>query len=271
MSIKSILVHVDQKNSDNALQVAALLADKFSAHVNGVGVENRVNVPTYVTAELPRELLQSFAKQQEERLEESQKAFEKKMKDIGKIATASWESGIEEVIPFIGRRSRVNDLTIITQDNPNSTGKNIVDDVVVSAAGAVLVVPHLAIGETIGEAVTVAWNDSPESARAVRAALPFLKKAKSVDVIIISKSEEDQFKGSDVGRYLSEHGIEITLKIVANSTIDVANVILNNVFEKGHDLIVMGAFSHMRLREAILGGTTRNIFAHMTVPVIFSH
>ena len=41
---------------------------------------------------------------------------------------------------------------------------------------------------------------------------------------------------------------------------------------KGSDLpVVMGGYGHSRLREMIVGGTTRDILEHMTMPVLFSH
>ena len=36
-------------------------------------------------------------------------------------------------------------------------------------------------------------------------------------------------------------------------------------------LIVMGAFGRPRLGEWVLGGATRNVLEHMTVPVFMAH
>ena len=33
----------------------------------------------------------------------------------------------------------------------------------------------------------------------------------------------------------------------------------------------MGGYGHSRLREMMLGGTTRSMLEHMTVPVLFAH
>jgi nucleotide-binding universal stress UspA family protein len=33
----------------------------------------------------------------------------------------------------------------------------------------------------------------------------------------------------------------------------------------------MGAYGHTRLREMVLGGATRTLLGHMTVPVLMSH
>jgi nucleotide-binding universal stress UspA family protein len=43
------------------------------------------------------------------------------------------------------------------------------------------------------------------------------------------------------------------------------------VFENGFDFLVMGGYGHSRLREFMLGGTTRTIIDSMTVPVLMAH
>jgi nucleotide-binding universal stress UspA family protein len=39
----------------------------------------------------------------------------------------------------------------------------------------------------------------------------------------------------------------------------------------GADLIVAGAFSHLRLRERVLGGVTHGLMGACDKPVLFSH
>ena len=37
------------------------------------------------------------------------------------------------------------------------------------------------------------------------------------------------------------------------------------------DMIVMGGYGHSRFRERVLGGATRSVLEHMTVPVLMAH
>ncbi|HZX71811.1 MAG TPA: universal stress protein [Rhodanobacter sp.] len=37
------------------------------------------------------------------------------------------------------------------------------------------------------------------------------------------------------------------------------------------DLLVMGAYSHSRLRERVLGGATRDVLTHAQIPVLMHH
>ena len=47
--------------------------------------------------------------------------------------------------------------------------------------------------------------------------------------------------------------------------------LLSRTCDAGADLIVMGAYGRSRLRELVLGGATRHLLRHMTVPVLMSH
>jgi len=272
MTLKSILVHVDQSHTKHPVEAAAYLAEKFDAHVSGLATEEQLYIPAYVTTGVPREILQISRQHQKTRLQEAEAVFKDVMSLAGRLDQTSWESLIDEAPDALARRARVNDLVVISQKQPEDQGRysdSDTEDIVTTAEGGVLVVPHIGFDDTIGTSILLAWNDSNESARAVKAAMPILEAAKQVEVLIVAKGGEDDFTGSEVSRYLSEHGIEVTLNIAASGSIGVSDIILNEATEKGHDLVVMGAYSHTRLREAILGGTTKDIFRHMTVPVLF--
>jgi len=46
---------------------------------------------------------------------------------------------------------------------------------------------------------------------------------------------------------------------------------LSYIADKQHDLLVMGAYGHSRVREIMLGGMTRDMIRKATVPVLMSH
>ena len=51
----------------------------------------------------------------------------------------------------------------------------------------------------------------------------------------------------------------------------VGATLLEEVSNRGCDMLVMGAYSHSRFRELALGGVTRYVFEHMKTPVLMSH
>ena len=58
---------------------------------------------------------------------------------------------------------------------------------------------------------------------------------------------------------------------MASDSASVTEVLLAQAREQGAELLVMGGYGHSRLREMLIGGATRSILEHMTVPVLFSH
>jgi nucleotide-binding universal stress UspA family protein len=50
----------------------------------------------------------------------------------------------------------------------------------------------------------------------------------------------------------------------------VAEVLNQHARDKGAGLLVMGAYGHARLRELILGGTTRDMLHGATVPLLLA-
>jgi nucleotide-binding universal stress UspA family protein len=76
---------------------------------------------------------------------------------------------------------------------------------------------------------------------------------------------------TDVIAHLARHGLAAKHELHPTEDLDPADAILSRAADLGADMIVMGAYGHSRLREMIVGGTTRDILDHMTVPVLMSH
>jgi nucleotide-binding universal stress UspA family protein len=77
--------------------------------------------------------------------------------------------------------------------------------------------------------------------------------------------------GGDVAAHLARHGVVVSLVQSSDAEADPTDLLLNAAADRGADLIVVGGYGHSRLREMVLGGVTRGLLHHMTVPVLFSH
>jgi nucleotide-binding universal stress UspA family protein len=121
--------------------------------------------------------------------------------------------------------------------------------------------------------VLLAWDGGRTAARAVGDAMPFLEKAKQVEVVIVGAKppKSDEVPGADLGEHLARHGITTTVKRITAPDNNVASTILSHAADSSADLIVMGGYGHSRLREFVLGGVTRGLLESMTVPVLMSH
>src|SRR4051794_3833694 len=72
-------------------------------------------------------------------------------------------------------------------------------------------------------------------------------------------------------RHLGRHGIPTRLEEIVASDVPVAELLLSRAADLDADLIVAGAYHHSRFREALIGGGSRGLLDHMTVPVLMSH
>jgi nucleotide-binding universal stress UspA family protein len=178
------------------------------------------------------------------------------------------------------RRSRVNDLLVLTQSDSiardgQAFGNSQIEATILASARPVILLPCANAVSTLGTRVLVAWDDSHAAARAVADALPLLRRAQSVQVMLFNRAAASDEGGlsndlASVGEWLERHGVRAQTQ-TETTTIQVGQALLSRAADQGADLIVMGAFGHARWRERLLGGTTRELLASMTIPVLMSH
>ena len=137
----------------------------------------------------------------------------------------------------------------------------------------VIFVPYIQKAGMKTDRIMVCWDGSRTASRAIADAMPFLKKAKQVEIVIISSkpAKADELPGADLGQHLARHGINVGIKRITSPDSDVPSTILSYAADSSADMIVMGGYGHSRLREFVLGGATRGLLQSMTVPVLMSH
>jgi nucleotide-binding universal stress UspA family protein len=157
----------------------------------------------------------------------------------------------------------------------NDTGLYRPEDVVLSCSRPVLIVPYAGRRpDRLGENVLVAWNGSREASRAVKDALPLMSASSTVTILLVDPDDlADVSLAQDLVAHLGRHWLNARTQVIRHelATLPVSDTILTQVAELDADLLVMGAYSHSRLREIILGGVTRNILQDMNVPVLMAH
>lgn len=100
-----------------------------------------------------------------------------------------------------------------------------------------------------------------------------LRRAAAVDVAVVTAEpiKSDEIPGADVAQMLARHGVAVELRRIGAVGMSVADALLNHASESAADLVVMGGYGRSRLREFVLGGTTRAMLTSMTTPVLMSH
>ncbi|MBT8412813.1 MAG: universal stress protein [Boseongicola sp.] len=123
--------------------------------------------------------------------------------------------------------------------------------------------------------VFIAWDTELPASRAAHAALPLLKTAEDIFIGVFdpeaTETQNGEDPGADLAKWLSHHGCNVTINQYPSGGADIATNIQRRAQELGADLVVMGAFGRSRLRELVLGGTTRSMLHQTDVPVLMAH
>ncbi len=178
---------------------------------------------------------------------------------------------------MVGLRARFSDLVI--QSRPYGrdalpTQEAVVESALFEGNAAVLIVPETGLGTKFGERIVVAWNQSNEALAAVRRALPLLRAADQVCIAIVNPpphSPERSDPGGLLTQMLARHGVRAEVSVLAKTLPRVSDVLMRHMSDIDAGLLVMGAYGHSRLREAILGGATRNVLENTEWPVFLAH
>jgi nucleotide-binding universal stress UspA family protein len=183
-------------------------------------------------------------------------------------------TGLPELIAL----ARGVDLAIFGQyssEEANGAAWPRPDDVMLDLGRPVLLVPYAGTFEHVGKRVLVAWNDTREANRALHDALPLIGGAEMVTVMHIGAQPADLDRDRPlierIVRHLQRHGIKAQAEESPRGDIAISEVLLSRAADLGADMIVAGAYHHSPLREALLGGVSRGLLDHMTVPVLMSH
>lgn len=283
MTYKTILLHVDKSNRNHLhFQVAIDLAKKFGAHLIGnafTGVSHYLFEGENAGTGDPNIVL--YLAQLQERARQAIAEFNTA---TAKVDGVQVESSItnDDALSGLSLRARYSDLVIIGQTNLNAPSPAVPPDfpesLILQAGRPILVLPHSGDLGSIGNQICVAWDGSRESARAIHDALPLLKQATHVHLLVINPDQAskggDQTHGAEPGAdmalHLARHGLKLQLS-TRTTKLKVGDAILQAAQEFACDLIVMGGYGHTRFREMILGGATRTILEKTTVPVLMSH
>jgi nucleotide-binding universal stress UspA family protein len=278
MSYKNLLVHLDgRKSCEGRVAAAILLAQAHSAHLTGLYVAADLASPSNFNVEVPPEFLHILGEHQVAAMDAAKRRFESMVRKAGlSVDCRTVHSSAGQIAGIVTRHARYADLVVLGQPEADARGEyetGNAEDVVMASGRPALIVPYIGARKTIGRRPMIAWDGGREAARAVNDAMPILEKAESVSVIAINPKDGNhgQEPGADIALHLARHGMKVEVQHLEVHDMTVADMILSRMADQDIDLLVMGAYGHSRVREWILGGTTRQIFAQMTVPVLMSH
>jgi nucleotide-binding universal stress UspA family protein len=283
MDYRDILVHLDTEPVSAAGErrraYAISLADALASHLTGLVLLLEPYVHPAIMGEIPADFLEVQRREMATAARKAADAFTQSSRTAGIQYEPRIVQASEGPAPSrLASHGSVADLIVVGQSDP-SEGPGISDRLIEAAlfesGRPTLVVPYVGHDTARFERVIVAWDGGRQAARAAHDALPFLIRAKKVEIVVIgdrtpaARSEEP---GADLGLHLARHGADVDVKQIAGGGgIDEANLLLSHSADYGADLLVMGGYAHARFRQLIFGGMTRSILQSMTLPVLMSH
>lgn len=281
MSYKTVLVHVDKdKHASERVKLAAQIAMNEEAHLIGAapsGVSRFLYQSRFIyegsgmTTHLDSHL-DALRKAAGDALVQ----FESMAKSLG-VQSCEARQVDDEAGGGISLQARYSDIVVIGQTNLDEPSSTTLPDfpefVVMNSGRPVLIVPYIG-SYTLPKRVLIAWDAGTSATRAVTAAIPLLKRAQNVDVVVFNPDDRGdahgEQPGADIGLYLARHNIKVNV-VRQKTDIDVGNALLSIAADLSSDMIVMGGYGHSRFREILLGGVTRTVLESMTVPVLMAH
>ena len=249
---------------DERLETALSLARAMGSHLSLAIASPIVDVVAFepfggvaVTADVVRQMRaedQTLAKSLEARLARDDVPYDVSVLDgdrFGSLCAAA----------------RCADLIVLSRDDA------MLEDLVLGERCPVLALPPRAAADLVSPRVMIAWDGSRAAANAMKAALPLLARATSVNVVTIGgkgRAGGDNCGADTALRYLSRHAVHAELHVEPAHG-SVAQTLLTTAGQLESDLLVMGLYGHSRLRELLVGGVTREMISKAGLALLLSH
>jgi nucleotide-binding universal stress UspA family protein len=284
MNLKDILVFLDAGvASEGRLKLATNIAREHQAHLDATfllpdetgGLLPGIGVRPFGLATSPPELSTTEISRSAVLADVAEGRFRDHLRSFG--IEGKWHPLDRRDTAELISLAQAADLNILGQINPDARSAAALrpEKIVVASGRPALLVPYVGSFAQVGRRVLIAWDGSREAARALNDALPLISNADAVTVMTVRARERnferDRPSMERIVWHLARHGVVARPAETPSGGAPVSDVLLSAAVDFAADLIVAGAYHHTQVREALIGGVSRGLFRHMTVPVLMSH
>ncbi len=287
MAIRKLLLPLTGTAAgEAALATALIVARLWNAHVTAlhVRVDSRDVAPLAgegLSGAMIEEMMSATEKESSDRAQAVRAMFDRFVEqhhvsvsepryDTGH-ATASFAAVTGREEDLVAQLARLSDLTIVPhpESGDDVSSSDALHAVLFDSGRPVLISPQTA-PTSVGSRVCIAWNGTAESASAVQAALPWMLRAEAVRILTALGYQRRGPEAQDLADYLALHGVKAEVATFQPVDKTVGGGLLKAAADFGCDLLCMGAYSHSRLRQLILGGVTRVVLERSNLPVLMN-
>lgn len=287
MAIRRVLLPLTGTEAgEAALAAAVMIARTWNAHVTAlhVRVDSRDVAPLAgegLSGAMIEDMMSATEKESGQRATAVRALFERftaaegvtigEPRHFAAEATASFATITGREEDLVAQQARLADLTVVPHPEAaeDVSSSDALHAVLFDSGRPVLMAP-LKTPASIGRRICIGWNGTAESASAVLAALPWMQRADAVRVLTADEYQRRGPGGPELVGYLALHGITAEIATFRPVDRDVGAGLLAAAVAFGSDLLAMGAYSHSRLRQLILGGVTRHVLERAALPVMMS-
>jgi len=271
--MRDILVHTTNlEQRGNSMRYAAELAALLSGSLSGIFVtEPLVPLPLFGFAPVYPEYLAAVAKFTEE-AKQNEPAFRAWAKRAG-VPTSRLLVAEGVLQHALANAVNWHDVLVLeSHAKAHWSQVSLLGEVVVNCGAPCIVVPEAYTFPVKLDTVLLAWDGSVEAVRAAHAALPLLRRARSVVVIDgAGEGANAYLHPPSLEGELARHGIAFERRVVDVSGEGAGEYILDTAWQMNADLLVMGAYGHARFSEWMFGGATRHVLTFAQLPVLIRH
>jgi nucleotide-binding universal stress UspA family protein len=277
MSFKTLLTITNPELGDADLQLTAGLCEEIGAHLSVLVLALAAPPPVGEYAAMVSDVWLEQRQEDLKELEERSAAVAKFL--AGSVLSTDLASEYQDITfadDAIGRRARYADLTVVGPEmlSREQLKEKVLEGALFSSGRPVLVVPEGSRPTLKPKRVVVGWDSRLEASRAVRESLDLFVAADDVRIALVDPVERESGHGAepgaDIATYLARHGARVTVDRLPSQGQSVAEVLNRHAMDCAAQLLVMGAYGHSRLRERILGGTTRSMLREPKLPILLA-
>ena len=267
--MKDILVLVrDCEAWQPHVRYAADLAVKTHGSLTGIFVAPRkIPVPSDAPVAFAEEIVEIY-REEAARARRADKPFARWAGAQG-VRHASWHVAEGAPIDVLAAAANWHDLVVLKVHAEPFGEETLETAAAIVRGGLPAIVVPAGVDKVHLDSVAIAWNGSPQSARAVHAALPLLQEAKRVTILHAGRTGLPSC--DDINSFLAQHEVRFeTLDLDADEA-DVGDALLCGATHVSADIFVLGAYGRSRYSEWVFGGVTRYALQHVALPMFMCH
>lgn len=279
MADTSILAVLNRSETARPVLVSAgLLAARLpggGARIDALHIRPAVDPDFMPTEEMMTEnRRRRFEAWAEERSADLKRFFDAWARARQPGGAAAWREVVGRTKAVVAAEGSRTDLIVIgraASEGHDYDGQEATQAALFDARAPVVLVPE-AVPRTLGQHPAIAWKPSRAADQAVQAALPILLAADRVTVLIAAEDGVGEATPYGLQDALARQVSRLEVRRFDPEGRGIGEVLLAEAKRAGADLLVMGAYTHSRLVETVLGGATRDILAgDAALPVLMHH